>query len=159
RGSLGLDLATSIDCTLIDNKPRHIPTGIRGPLIINGQAVGALLIGRSPSTLAGLTVAVGLIDADFTGEVQIMAYTLYPPLHVPAGSRIAQLIPLPQLAKDLAPNGSHRGEEGFGSTGGLALLTVDLKHRPKWQITVQYQEQAISLAALLDTGADVTIIA
>lgn len=124
-----------------------------------GHPVGALLIVRSSATMAGLTIAVGLIDADFKGEIQIMAQTLYPPLHIPAGTRIAQLIPLPRLAEGTAPAGSHRGKGGFGSTGQMALLTVDLKHRLKKQVTLQFKDQAVTLMALLDTGADVTVVA
>ncbi|NXE71869.1 POK9 protein, partial [Calcarius ornatus] len=158
-GSLGLDLATSIECTLIDCKPQHIPRGIKGPVAAGGQPVGALLIGRSSASMVGLTIITGLIDADYTGEIQIMAQTLFPPLFIPAGSRIAQLIPLSQLTGGTLPLGEQqRGEGGFGSTGTMALLTVDLKYRPKKHIDVQYQGHTITLIAVLDTGADVSII-
>ncbi|NWT31562.1 POK9 protein, partial [Cardinalis cardinalis] len=158
-GSLGLDLATSIDCTLIDCKPQRIQTGVKGPVTEGGQPVGALLIGCSSASMLGLTIVVGLIDADYTGEIQIMVQMLFPPLFIPAGSRIAQLIPLPQLTGETLPLGEQRrGEGSFGSTGTMALLTVDLKHRPKKHIDVQYQGQTITLVALLDTGADVSII-
>lgn len=121
--------------------------------------MGALLIGHSSASIVGLTVITGLIDADYTGEIQIMAQTLFPPLFIPAGSRIAQLIPLSQLTGGTVPLGKQqRGEGGFGSTGTMALLTVDLKHRPKRYVDVQYQGHTITLAALLDTGADVSII-
>ncbi|NWT22120.1 POK9 protein, partial [Cardinalis cardinalis] len=157
-GSLGLDLATSkdctlIDCTLMDCKLQCIPTEIKGP-VAAGQPVGALLIGHSSASMMGLTVITGLIDADYTGEIQIMAQTLFPPLFIPAASRIAQLIPLGTL-----PLGEQqRGEGGFGSTGTMALLTVDLKHHSKRHIDVQYQGHTITLIALLDTGTDVSII-
>uniref|UniRef100_A0A8C3Q8K0 dUTPase-like domain-containing protein n=1 Tax=Geospiza parvula TaxID=87175 RepID=A0A8C3Q8K0_GEOPR len=121
-GSLGLDLATSIDCTLIDCKPQRIPTGIKGPITSGGQPVGALLIGRSSTSMLGLKILVGLIDADYTGEIQIMAQTLFPPLFILAGSWIAQLIPLPQLTGGVLPlNKRQRGEGGFGSTGTMAF--------------------------------------
>ncbi|NXW52755.1 POK9 protein, partial [Nyctiprogne leucopyga] len=158
-GSLGLDLATAVDCTLIDTKPQRIATGIQGPVMINGQSVGALLIGRSSSTMAGLDIAVGLIDADYTGEIQVMAQTLYPPMYIPAGSCIAQLIPLPQLTKDITPVGSPRGDRALGSTGLMTLLTVELTHWPRRQIKLQYKDQTAILMALLDTGADVTVVA
>ena len=54
RGSLGLDLATAVDTTLIDNRTQKIATRVRGPLIINGQSYGALLLGRSSGSLKGL---------------------------------------------------------------------------------------------------------
>ncbi|NWQ98966.1 POK9 protein, partial [Burhinus bistriatus] len=162
RGSLGFDLATAIDCTLIDNKPQRLSTGVKGPVMVNGQAVGALLLGRSSAIMNGLTILVGLIDADYTGDIQIMVQTFFPPIHIPAGSRIAQLVPLPQLTEGTtltALTGPYCGEGNFGSTGGLALLTVDLKHRPRKQITICFQDHVIHLTALLDTGADVSIVA
>ncbi|NWH88347.1 POK9 protein, partial [Aegithalos caudatus] len=158
-GSLGLDLATSIDCTLIDNKPQSIPTRVKGPVTTNGQPVGALLIGCSSASMMGLTITVGLIDVDYQGEIQIMAQTLHPLLLTPAGSQIAQLILLPSLAEGTAPLGEHQLSEGcFGSTGTMALLTVDLKQCPRKHIVIQYQDSAITLTALLNTGADVSIV-
>ncbi|KFV04922.1 hypothetical protein N340_03099, partial [Tauraco erythrolophus] len=158
-GSLGLDLATAIDCTLMDSKPVKIATGTQGRIYIHGQPTGALLIGRSSATMKGLNVLVGLIDKDFHGESQIMAQTLFPPLYVPKGTRVAQLIPLPQLAETLTPlQEQPRGQSGFGSTGQAALLTVDLRQRLRQSVTVHYDNQTLSLMALLDTGADVSII-
>ncbi|KAF1548765.1 Endogenous retrovirus group K member 9 Pol protein, partial [Eudyptula minor] len=157
--SLGLDLATAIDCTLLDSKPTRIPTGVQGPICVKGQPVGALLIGRSSATLLGLTVLVGLIDKDYQGEIQIMVQTLFPPLFVKKGSKIAQLIPLPHLAESVAPmQAAPRGAGAFGSTGQMALLTVGLKQRPRRTALVQYAGHSITLSALLDTGADVSII-
>ncbi|NXY80364.1 POK9 protein, partial [Glareola pratincola] len=158
-GSLGLDLATAIDCTLLDSKPVRIATGIQGPIQINGQAVGALLIGRSSATIQGLNVLVGLIDKDFHGEIKIMAQAQFPPLFVAKGTKVAQLVPLPHLAGALQPlQDQPRGQGGFGSTGQVALLTIGLRQRPRRSVTVQYAGQTISLTALLDTGADVSII-
>ncbi|NXG95149.1 POK9 protein, partial [Stercorarius parasiticus] len=140
-------------------KPVKIATGLRGPICINGQPVGALLIGRSSSAMLGLNVLVGLIDKDFQGEIQIMAHTLFPPLFVPKGTRIAQLIPLPHLAESLPPASVQaRGQGAFGSTGQMALFTVGLRQRPRRPVTIQYNNQTLSLSALLDTGADVSII-
>ncbi|NXX75049.1 POK9 protein, partial [Urocolius indicus] len=158
RGSLRLDLATAVDHTLLSKHPATISTGIKGPITINGQAVGALLIGRSLVALKGLTVITGLIDADFQGEILIMVQTLFPPLFIPKGTRVAQPIPLPHLAEGLPPSQSTPRTGGFGSTGQIALLTVDLQKRPRHTVTASYQGQSISLVALLDTGVDVYII-
>ncbi|XP_037228357.1 deoxyuridine 5'-triphosphate nucleotidohydrolase-like isoform X2 [Falco rusticolus] len=158
-GSLGLDLATTVDCTLLDSKPTKLATGIQGPVCISEQAVGALLIGRSSATMLGLNVLVGLIDKDFHGEIHIMAQTLFPPLFIPKGTKIAQLIPLPHLAGTLQPlQEQPRGQGNFGSTGKMALLTIGLRQRPRRSVTVQYGDQTLSITALLDTGADVSII-
>ncbi|XP_075302375.1 deoxyuridine 5'-triphosphate nucleotidohydrolase-like [Opisthocomus hoazin] len=84
RGSLGLDLETAVAITLIDNRPQKIPTITVGPLIIDGTATGALLIGRSSSGVKGLIILPGLIDADYTGQIIIVAHTPFPPTHIPA---------------------------------------------------------------------------
>ncbi|NXC91854.1 POK9 protein, partial [Cercotrichas coryphoeus] len=157
RGSLGLDLAAAIDIVLKDTKPVKIPTGVHGPLILNGQSYGALLLGRSSTTLQGLTVEPGVIDAGYTGEIMIMAHTRFPPISIPAGSRIAQLVPLPQLVKEA--RGPLRGTGRFGSTGGLVLLTLTMEQRPVVEAILCFAHQEKRLRALLDTGADITIIA
>ena len=111
------------------------------------------------TTMSGLQVLVGLIDKDYHGEIQIMAYSMFPPIHVPKGTKIAQLIPLPHLAETLAPLQEQPREQGaFGSTGNMALLTVGLRHRPRQVVTVHYKDEALRVNALLDTGADVSII-
>lgn len=102
-GSLGLALATAIDGTLIDNRPQKGPTGLKGPLIIGGQAHGALLLGRSSSRMKGLFVLPGLIDVDYNGEICIMVQTHFPPMYIPKGSRISQLVPMQQLTVAMTP--------------------------------------------------------
>ncbi|NXU14773.1 POK9 protein, partial [Pardalotus punctatus] len=132
RGSLGLDLATTVDVTLIDQQPCKISTAVQGPVKINGHAYGALLLGRSSSGIKGLFVLPGLIDSDFTGEISIVAQTLFPPIHIPKGSKIAQLIPIPHLTAEMQKVGQsiECGNVGFGSTGGLVTLTVPMCDRP-----------------------------
>ncbi|NXU60067.1 POK9 protein, partial [Turnix velox] len=126
-GSLGLDLESAVEITLIDQHPQRIPTAIYGPLVINGEAVGALLLGRSSSGLKGLMILPGVIDADYKGRIDTVAYTLFPPTHIPAGSRIAQLIPLQQLTKNMSSRTvKQRGIHGFGSTGPVAMLTMSM---------------------------------
>lgn len=51
----------------------------------------ALLIGHSSATMKGLDILTGLIDADFQGTIDITARTFHPPIHIPAGSKIAHL--------------------------------------------------------------------
>jgi len=128
RGSLGLDLATATDVTLIDQKPVRVPSMATGPIIIDGSPVGCLLFGRSSTGLNGVTVLPGLTDADFTRVIQIVIQTLFPPVHIPAGLQIAQLVPLPALTQSLQlESDMTRENKGFGSTGGLVMLTVPMK--------------------------------
>ncbi|NWU88304.1 POK9 protein, partial [Onychorhynchus coronatus] len=118
---------------------------------------GALLLGRSSVTLMGLFVLPGVIDADYTGEIQIMAYTPFPPIQIKKGERIAQLLPLPQTTKGLAAQREVRGDQGFGSSG-IAMLTLDLFTRPKKKVKITHAGSSIEVRGLLDTGADTSII-
>ncbi|NXN40849.1 POK9 protein, partial [Rhinoptilus africanus] len=157
-GSLGLDLAATVDVTLIDNRPQKVPSGIRGPVIIDGKPQGALLLGRSSSGLKGLFVLPGVIDKDYTGEIGIVVQTHFPPLHIPKGSKIDQLVTIPQLVAEMQPESTReRGASGFGSTGGLALLTLPMNRRPVATALLLHHGEQLHLNALLDTGADLTI--
>ncbi|KFP02343.1 hypothetical protein N300_01095, partial [Calypte anna] len=60
-------------------------------------------------------VVPGVIDADYTGLVKIMVYTITPLVSIPKGSRIAQLVPF--LSQVPCKDESDRGSGGFGSTG------------------------------------------
>ncbi|NXS72190.1 POK9 protein, partial [Pandion haliaetus] len=160
RGSLGLDLATAVDVTLTNKQPQKVSTTVKGPLIINGRPHGALLLGRSSSGLRGLFILLGLIDSDYQGQISIVVQTCFPPIYIPKGSRIAQLVPIPHLLQDLEPRLTRaRGSSGFGSTGGLALLTLPLHRRPFMSVTLRHGSDTQQLNALLGTGADITIVA
>ncbi|NXQ77518.1 POK9 protein, partial [Quiscalus mexicanus] len=153
--SLGLDVAAASTITLMTTHPEKVPTGIKGPLIIDGLPMGALLLGRSSATMMGLFVLSGVIDADYTGEICVIVHTLFPHMQIEKGQRIAQLIPLEQLAKTVPPcQAQSRGEHGFGSTGGLTLLTMNLNEQPKCTVIYDYWGERQSLEGLLDTGTD-----
>ena len=69
--SAGLDLAPVHTHYLEGGQlPRKISTGIWGPL---PKETFGLLLGRSSSTMKGLIVYPGVIDPDYTGEINIMA--------------------------------------------------------------------------------------
>ncbi|NXP94777.1 POK9 protein, partial [Passerina amoena] len=158
-GSIGLDVESAVAIDLLTTQPEKVPTGIKGPIIINGQHVGALLLGISSSTMLGLFVLPGVIDVDFTGEICVMVHTLFPPIRIEQGQRITQLVPLEQLTKTLTPRQSQfRGERGFGSTGGPTLLTMNLNDRPKCTVMIAYRGEKHTLEGLLDTRADSRII-
>ena len=87
--------------------------------------VGLLTI-RSSLAKEGLILlnAPGVIDADYRGEIKLLAYNLSSlPIHLSRRQRVAQLLILPYRRvcpvevglDDLSPTA--RGEGGFGSTG------------------------------------------
>ncbi|NXX86582.1 POK9 protein, partial [Urocolius indicus] len=162
KQSLGIDPATAIDMTLIDPKPGKIPTTMCGPLHDSLCKIGALSMGRSSAGLKGIVIIPGVTDTDYTGLIQVVAYSLYPPLHIPKGSKIAQLVPSPNLTAEVAgtpqTNLQHRGDSGFGSTGDIVCLTLNMQQRPTQKLVLTYGPEQLVLKALLDTGADITIV-
>ncbi|NWW69394.1 POK9 protein, partial [Ifrita kowaldi] len=159
RGSLGLDLATTVNVTLIDRSVVKVATGVCGPPAANGQEVGALLIERSSAALKGLTIVPRLIDADYTGEIMVMLKTDFPPIFIPKRSKIAQLVPLAQLTEGLSPSArEERGELGFGSADTIAMLSLTMGKRPSVSAAFTYQGGTVLMTALMDRGADITIV-
>ena len=105
-----MDLAVSESVTLLDTTVSLIPTGVYGPL---GNGKSALLLGRSSTTLQVLFILPGVIDADYEGEIRIMAWTPVPPCSVTEGSKITQLA----YSAAAPPSSMPRswGDSGFGS--------------------------------------------
>ncbi|NWZ86905.1 POK9 protein, partial [Poecile atricapillus] len=161
RGSLGIDLAASVDVTLIDSTIHKTPTGVTGPIYSATSALGALLIGRSSAGVAGLTILPGVTDADYTGEIQICAYTLSPPLTIRKGTRITQLVLFKKVAteKDIFQSAPGHEARGFGSTGDTVVnLVQEMNHRPVVEITLCQRMKQQKVKMMLDTEADATIV-
>ncbi|NXM78279.1 POK9 protein, partial [Serilophus lunatus] len=154
-----IDLAAAVDVTLITTAVHKIPIGVRGPIVHIKSKTGALWVGRSSTGLAGLVVLPGVIDADFMGEIQIMAYAIQPPLTTPKGTRIAQLVLIEALHDKAQATTCVRGEGGFGSSGGVLInLAQQMKRRPLMDIELQIGTECYRIARVTtDTGADCTI--
>ncbi|KFQ36251.1 hypothetical protein N332_00646, partial [Mesitornis unicolor] len=157
-GSLGFDLETAVDVILIDTKIQKIPSTAVGPLYNKDSGIGGLLVGLSSARIKGLLILPGVIDADYTGCIYIMAHTVSPPMHIPKGSRIAQIIPLQNPLRPLTQTAEYRGDQGFGSSGAAVCFSVKMEQQSMMRITMSKQGKAQSINAMLDTGADVTII-
>uniref|UniRef100_A0A8C3K1Z0 dUTPase-like domain-containing protein n=1 Tax=Calidris pygmaea TaxID=425635 RepID=A0A8C3K1Z0_9CHAR len=117
RQSMGVDVETTVDVTLLDSNVQKIPSNAVGPLFHQTSAIGGLLLGRSSAGIKGLIVLPGVIDADYTGRIHIMVYTVCPPLFIPKGSRIAQIIAIDNPLGYPPESDVYRGDCGFGSTG------------------------------------------
>ncbi|RMC10091.1 hypothetical protein DUI87_12889 [Hirundo rustica rustica] len=109
----------------------------------------------------GIMVHLGLIDVDFSGQIHAMVSTPIPPLTIPKGTQIAQLVPFKSSVS--RTEDWSRGDGGFCSTGPpqvrwTAVLTKD---RPETLCNVSMvgaTPSEIHLRGLLDTGADVSIL-
>ncbi len=123
-GSAGLDLVAALPAPLdlAPGQRARIPTGLALQM---PEGWAGLVMARSGLAWRhGLALAngVGLIDADYTGEVQVLLVNAgSEPVRIQPGDRIAQLVLVPVgIARlvpvdELAPTA--RGEGGFGSTG------------------------------------------
>ncbi|RMC20393.1 hypothetical protein DUI87_01242 [Hirundo rustica rustica] len=158
RGSAGVDVCTAESVVIDSDKIHKVPLDAFGPL---GDGMSAFLMGRSSATIQGIMVHLGLIDADFSGQIHAMVSTPTPPLTIPKDTRIAQLIPFKSSVSRTEDR--LRGDGGFGSTGPpqvhwAAVLTKD---RPETLCTMSVTgatQSEIHLRGLLDTGADVSIL-
>lgn len=129
-----------------------VPTDYKGPLSVG--SVG-LILGRSSLTLKGLIVHPGIIDQDYTGELQVLCSCPQGVFSISSGDRIAQLIILPSLHDHFPSSGVPRGTAKFGSSGtDSAYLMMDLNSRPSLELNIEGK----TFTGILDTGADKSII-
>lgn len=130
EGDCGLDLAITGEAVI---EPGNIANLACGVAVALPPGTFGWITGRSSTwSKWGLQVMPGIIDEGWRGELYAMVYrpVLYPAvgdhrLVVPAGTRLAQVIILPNLMAQtrlyrVMPDdlpGSDRGTQGFGSTG------------------------------------------
>lgn len=118
----GADLYAMEATTLAPGETKLIHTGLAMAI---PAGYGGFIFARSGlATKRGLAPAnkVGVIDADYRGEIMIALYNQSPlPQTIESGDRIAQLVLLPcpqaefELSEDLPETARSSG--GFGSTG------------------------------------------
>lgn len=125
-------------------------TDLFGPL---PSEMWALLLGRSSSTIKGLTIHPGVIDQDYQGKIKITAPTREKIIDLPVGTRVAQLLllPLPKLPN--AIQHTNRGNNGFGSSDAYWIQQIKTQ-RPQMTIYINGKK----FQGILDTGADVSVI-
>ena len=124
-GDAGMDLRSRIDVNIDAGGRCLVPTGIA---IAMRPGFAAFVHPRSGLALRhGVTVlnAPGTIDAGYRGEISVILvnHDRFESFVILRGDRIAQLVVLsvasvtPAEVSELP--GSHRGDGGFGSTGGF----------------------------------------
>jgi len=123
--SAGLDLLACLEAPLelSPNEVKLIPTGVA--LYIEDPYLAAMILPRSGlGHKNGIVLGnlVGLIDADYQGELKISCWNRgQDKFTVQPGDRIAQLVIVPicraafEVVSDFHPTA--RGEQGFGHTG------------------------------------------
>ncbi len=125
-GSAGMDLRACLeeDVVILPGERAKVPTGIA--IQIPHTGIVGLVFARSGNAWkhgVSLANAVGVIDSDYTGEIQVLITNLDTgqPFRIRDGERIAQLLFMPvlqaQLLEAVQLEDTARGAGGFGSTG------------------------------------------
>jgi dUTP pyrophosphatase len=121
-GDAGADLVTSVDATLAPGERAVLPTGVAIALPDGYAAFVHPRSGLAARCGVALVNSPGTIDAGYRGEIKVILVNLDPKNDVVLrrGDRIAQLVVQKvERAKfhEVAElPGSHRGDNGFGST-------------------------------------------
>ena len=125
-GDAGMDLYARVDVSLAPGERALVPTGISLALPAGYAAFVHPRSGLAASRGLGMVNAPGVIDAGYRGELGVILINHDPSdsITLLRGDRIAQLVIQPVARAVLVEvsqlPGSHRGEGGFGSTGGQA---------------------------------------
>jgi len=124
-GSAGLDLRACIEqtMTIVPGETSLVPTGIA--IHLADPTYAAMILPRSGlGHKHGIVLGnlVGLIDSDYQGQIFISCWNRgQMPYQLNPMARIAQLVVVPvmQVSFNVVSDfdQSHRGEDGFGSTG------------------------------------------
>ena len=124
-GSAGLDLRACTEhvMTIQPGETNLIPTGIA--IHLSDPGLAAMVLPRSGlGHKHGIVLGnlVGLIDSDYQGQILVSCWNRgHMPFLLNPLERIAQLVVVPVVQVDFNVvddfEQSHRGENGFGSTG------------------------------------------
>jgi dUTP pyrophosphatase len=122
-GDAGLDLRSRESLRLGPGQRAMVPTGVTLALPPGYVALVCPRSGLAARHGIGLVNAPGVIDAGYRGEIAVVIINHDPATdyEIQRGDRIAQLLVQPVSTAALVPverlPGSHRGSDGFGSTG------------------------------------------
>jgi dUTP pyrophosphatase len=120
----GLDLTADLDgtLTLTSLARAAIPTGIAVEIPPGFEGQVRPRSGRALEEGLALVNSPGTIDADYRGEIKVIAINLGDrPIVIKSGDRIAQLVVAPvaraQIVEVERLGDSTRGDRGFGHSG------------------------------------------
>jgi dUTP pyrophosphatase len=124
-GDAGADLVARVETTLAPGERALIPTGIALALPAGMVALIHPRSGLAVRHGIGMVNAPGVVDAGYRGELQVLLINHgSESVTIARGDRIAQML-IQRVERatfhvvEHLP-GSHRGDGGFGSTGGFA---------------------------------------
>jgi dUTP pyrophosphatase len=133
-GDAGADLFAAVDVELPPGERAVVPTGVA---IALPDGYAAFVHPRSGlGARFGVTIvnAPGTVDAGYRGEIKVTLLNtdIRHPVRLRRGDRIAQLV-VQRVERAVfhevsALPGSVRGDNGFGSTGGLSAASPGAGH-------------------------------
>lgn len=141
--------ATSGTILIPEDGPQVINTGVFSP---PPSGTYFLILGRASATLSGITIFPSVVDADYEGEIKVLAAATKGPLNISPGQRIAQALPVP-FTKGLPHKGGRRGASNPGSSDAYWVQPLT-KERPLLMLSIDGK----SFEGLLDSGADSTVL-
>jgi len=122
-GDAGADLVTAVDAVLAPGERAVLPTGVAIALPDGYAAFVHPRSGLAARCGVALVNAPGTIDAGYRGEIKVILVNLDPrdDVVLARGDRIAQLViqkvERARFHEVAELPGSHRADNGFGSTG------------------------------------------
>lgn len=129
-GDAGLDLRSRVDVTLEPGQRALVPTGIAIALPDGYVALVCARSGLAVRQGIGLVNSPGVVDAGYRGELQVVLinHDRTSAVRIARGDRIAQVVvqrvERARLHEVDSLPGSHRGDGGFGSTGGFVAPSL-----------------------------------
>lgn len=85
-----MDVSTAITVIINSLQVHKVPLEAYGPI---ESGLSALLLGTSSATLQSIFVHLGVINADYTGQICAMMSMPSPLVTIPAKTRITHLVP------------------------------------------------------------------
>ena len=122
-GDAGYDLSASEEVVLSPGERAVVGTGLGVALPAGFMALVLPRSGLAAKHGITLVNSPGLIDSGYRGEIRVVVLNTDKDseFRISVGDRIAQLVVMPVTAWHTVQvahlPGSHRGEDGFGSTG------------------------------------------
>ena len=121
-GSAGYDLYSIADVVIPKRGRVLVPTGIK--IAVPDGYYGRIAPRSGLALKQGIETGAGVVDSDYRGEISVLLLNHSDvDVSISSGSRIAQIILTQIITPDVVVcdclDSTSRGENGFGSTGGV----------------------------------------
>ncbi|KAL6092180.1 hypothetical protein STEG23_031072, partial [Scotinomys teguina] len=116
------------------------------------------MLGRSSVALQVLVITLGIMDADYEGEIKDLTSAQKGVIVIPEGECLAHMILIPIIPTSNPSLKDHRGTNGLASTrspeGFVVVVVTDMQEHPKLTLSIDVKQ----FCGILDIGADMSIL-